>query len=245
MADYPILKQPTDYYGRLGDTGYFTIVRADNGGSPTLRWQYSIDGGVSWNNSPATGNATPTLLLPITEDRLTYLYRCRITATGYDTTYSNVVKLVLEQNSLLVTLQTNQSETIHLDKTLVDVATLPCYLRDSCSIKDPVLLIEAELHDLLAVNYATIPQFGRSYFAEPPTSVRTGLVELRLHCDVISSFKGEIRANYGIVRRAENDVWNLMINDGSMVSYQDPYILTKPFPYGFAGHCFILAVAGA
>ena len=64
--------------------------------------------------------------------------------------------------------------------------------------------------------------------------------------DVISSFKTEIRANVGIVRRAESDdLYNLYLDDGSLASYQDPYILTEPFPSGFSGAKFVLAVAGS
>ena len=71
-------------------------------------------------------------------------------------------------------------------------------------------------------------------------------MEIHCHVDVISSFAAEIRANKGIIRRAESaDAYNLYINDDSLVAYQDPYILTEPFPSGFTGATFILAVAGA
>ena len=62
--------------------------------------------------------------------------------------------------------------------------------------------------------------------------------------DVLSTYAEEIRANRGIVFRSEKN-YNLYLNDGSLVAYQDPYILTEPFPFGFTGACFILSVAGA
>ena len=144
-----------------------------------------------------------------------------------------------------VKLQTNSSEFNKLDKTLTDISELSGVLREECSILNPSILIEADLSDLTGCNYVTIPAFGRSYFVREIVSVRAGLVQLSCHVDVLSSFKTEIRANKGIVQRAEkSDNYNLYLNDGSLKAYQDPYILTQPFPNGFTGAAFILAVAG-
>lgn len=145
-----------------------------------------------------------------------------------------------------IKIQTNNSEPITVDKELTDIATLTGTLREQTSIIDPVFIVEAALSDLAACNYLTIDSFGRSYFVNNIESVSNGLVALTCHVDVLSSYKEEIRANTGIVRRAEDgSAFNLYINDSSLVAYQDPYILTEPFPGGFDGHAFILAVAGA
>lgn len=144
-----------------------------------------------------------------------------------------------------IVLQTNNSETIRVDKTLTDIVTLTGNLRDECTISDPAILIAAEYDDIKHCNYCTVEAFGRSYFVNKIDIVRSGLCRLTCHCDVLSSFKTGLRANKGIVRRAESSsAYNLYLNDGSLVSYQDPYILTEPFPAGFDGACFILAVAG-
>ena len=71
----------------------------------------------------------------------------------------------------------------------------------------------------------------------------TYLYELSCSTDVLSTYATEIRNNTGIVFRSERN-YNLYINDGSLVSYQDPYILTQKFPQGFTNMCFVLAVAG-
>lgn len=144
-----------------------------------------------------------------------------------------------------VVLQTNQSEINKVDKTIRDIATFTGTLRDTTSIIDPVILIECDLGDLIGCNYCTIAIFGRSYFVTNITSVRDGLVEIRCRVDVLSSFAKEIKSNTGVVRRSQSkELYNLYLNDGSLMSYQDPYILTEPFPYGFGGWGFILAVAG-
>ena len=244
MADIPIVRQPNNFYGKLGDIASFSVVTGDVGAGVVFQWQYSSDEGVTWTNSPATGNKTATLVILINEARLGLLYRCSLTFTGYDTTYTDIVRLILEEDALKIVLQTNQSENICLDKTVVDVSTMFGYLRAPSSIIDPIIIIEAELHDVVDVNYVTIPQFKRSYFVKNVTSVREGLIEFTLHVDVLSTYASQIRANKGIVKKAEGmNAYNLMINDDSLVAYQNPHILTEPFPSGFTGYTFVFAVA--
>ena len=148
--------------------------------------------------------------------------------------------------SFSIKAQTNNSEPITVDKELTDITTLTGTLREQTSIIDPVFVVEADITDLIECNYLTVDSFGRSYFVNNIESISNGLVALSCYVDVLSSFKDAIRANKGIVRRAESSsAYNLMINDNSLVAYQDPYILTEPFPAGFTGTSFILAVAGA
>lgn len=148
--------------------------------------------------------------------------------------------------SFSIKAQTNNSEPITVDKDLTDITTLTGTLREQTSIIDPVFIVEADITDLIDCNYLTVESFGRSYFVNNIESISNGLAALSCHVDVLSSFKTAIRANKGIVRRAESsNAYNLMINDNSLVAYQDPYILTEPFTAGFTGTSFILAVAGA
>ena len=148
--------------------------------------------------------------------------------------------------SFNIVLQTNNSDERALDKDLTTIDTLIGALLDECDLYSPVVLIETDLSRLAAVNYFTIEAFGRSYFlSEPPRSVRSGLVEIVGHCDVLSSFKTAIREQRAIVRRQQSgDVYNLYLNDGSLRVYQNPYVLTEVFPSGFSGASFVLAVAG-
>lgn len=149
--------------------------------------------------------------------------------------------------SFQIYLQNNLSDERHLDKELVDVAVKLGTLRDGCDVRDPVILIECQDITIFnTINYFTIPALNRSYFLRTaPVIVRTGLVEIGGHCDVLSTFKTGIRAQSAIIKRAESsDAYNLYLNDGSLHCYQDPYILTEPFPGGFTGASFILAVAG-
>ena len=145
---------------------------------------------------------------------------------------------------LYIDLQHNLSETIKLDKDLVTVLHCVGKLREGCTITAPDILIEAPLDVVLQCNYCTVPLFGRSFYINNVTADTNNLVRISCTVDAISSFKDEIRANKGIVRRSEK-LYNLNINDGSLVAYQNPYILTEPFPSGFTGASFVLATAGA
>lgn len=143
-----------------------------------------------------------------------------------------------------IVLQTNNSENNRVVKDLTTITTLSGTLRQDTSIIDPVIMIEADLSDLISCNYMTIEAFSRSYFVSNIRSLRTGLVELSCHVDVLSSFADEIKANSAIIRRQENN-WNLYLNDGTFRVYQNPMVLTKAFPSGFTTQNFVLAVAGA
>ena len=148
--------------------------------------------------------------------------------------------------SFNVTLQTNSSEKNQITKDLTTIATLTGVLREECSLIDPAILIEADIADLATVNYFTIGSFNRSYFLTSLESVRSGLVLVTGHVDVLSTYADEIKAQTAIVRRQEgSDVYNLYLNDGSLKCYQNPYVLTEVFPNGFTNPSFVLAVAGA
>ena len=143
-----------------------------------------------------------------------------------------------------IKLQTNKSEATMFDKELTDVITLSGTLKEDTSIVDPVILFECKLEDIVSCNYATIASFGRQYFITNIRSMRNNLVEISMHCDVLSSFAKQIRTNKAIVSRQEN-LWNLYLNDGSFHVYQNPSVLTRGFPSGFNTFELVLAVAGS
>lgn len=143
-----------------------------------------------------------------------------------------------------ITLQTNNSEDNRLTKSVTDILSATGTLKTDTSIIDPVILMNCDLSAVTHCNYLTIPEFKRSYFVRNIKSVRTGLVELTCHVDVLSSFWDSIKANTAIIRRQEND-WNLYLNDGTFRVYQNSMVLTKSFPSGFSTREFVLAVAGS
>ena len=147
--------------------------------------------------------------------------------------------------SFTVKIQRMSSEAIKVTKDVSTILELQGYLRDGSSIIDPVILIEdtVGLGVLNVANYMEIPSFGRKYFIGDIVSVRTGLIQISGHVDVLSSFSGDLLLNKGIVFRQEND-WNLYLNDGVLEMYQNPIVVTKTFEHGFEGKSYVLALAG-
>lgn len=146
--------------------------------------------------------------------------------------------------SFSILLQRNTSELNKLDKTLTTITTLTGTLKTETSIIDPVIIVEGTLSDLKTCNYCTISEFGRSYFVNNIKSIRNNLIELTCHVDVVSTYKAQIRSQFAIVHKQENN-WNLYLNDGSFKCYQNPIVLTKKFSNGFTTPSFVMAVAGS
>lgn len=147
--------------------------------------------------------------------------------------------------SFNVVLQTSASEKNRLDKSITDIATVSGVLKEDTSIVNPVIRIKADLSSYPTCNYMTISAFGRSYFVTDIKSINGGFVEISGHCDVLTTYKTQIRTNSAIIRRSERN-WNLYLNDGSLKTYEYADVYTKPFPYPVGGNpTYVLAVAGS
>lgn len=142
-----------------------------------------------------------------------------------------------------IILQKNTSERETVDKSITDIATLPCNIKANTSIIDPVFIIDDAGANVLDSNYLTCETFMRSYFITNIVSIRKNIWEISCHVDVLSSFKVALRNLTAVVSRQEN-IYNLYLDDGTFKSYQNPMILTKAFPSGFNTQEFILVVSG-
>lgn len=133
------------------------------------------------------------------------------------------------------------------------------YLRAESSIIDPVIVIECDANDIWRkkCNYAYIEEFGRYYYITNIIAVAgvgditgypgpTNLFEFHMHVDVLKSFENEIKAQTAIVAR-QAATYNLMLDDGTFMCYQNPKIQTKFFsnPTPFETQEFVLIVAGS
>lgn len=144
--------------------------------------------------------------------------------------------------SFTINLGVNHSESEKADKNVDYTLNLEGNLRENCSVKDPVVLIETS-ENISKYNYCQIDTFGRKYFISDISVVRNNLYKLTLKCDVLSSFITEIRQNKAIVKRQEN-LWNLYVDDGSFRTYQNSKIVVNKFPSGFNTKSFVLCVSG-
>lgn len=142
-----------------------------------------------------------------------------------------------------VNLQVNSSDVNHINKNVTDVLTASGYLRESSSVMNPVIMLECSISSVAGCNYMTIPDFGRSYYITEMESVRSNLVRVTGKVDPLYTYRNQILANTGIIKRQQN-LWNLYLDDGVFKVYNNPNILTRAFPSGFSAMSFILAVAG-
>ena len=141
-------------------------------------------------------------------------------------------------------LYTNTSDRNHLDKVITQQGSdISGTLRDDCSIVDPVIKIESITNfSLASCNYAYISEFGRYYYIT--NIVCTGkLYELHMHCDVLMSFKSQIRGNSAVIARNESS-YNLYLADGVFKTYANPHYQIKKFPSGFSGFHYVLTISG-
>lgn len=150
--------------------------------------------------------------------------------------------------SFRVSLQLNKSPVNKLDKEIQDIAYADGVLKENTSIIDPVFLIDTNLASemLSRVNYLYCQDFNRYYYVTNIISDSNLLWEVHCHVDVLMSFKDSIRQQKGIIARQENK-FNMMLDDGWFMAYQDPIIQTKYLSVSnpFEHQEFVLVVAGA
>jgi len=144
--------------------------------------------------------------------------------------------------SIVVKLQNNSSPLNKVDKSISDVITLTGNLRNETDVVNPEILIEYT-GDFPVVNYCTIDIFHRSYFIEDIRTIRTHIWLVKAHSDPLSSFKSQIRNNKALLLRQEN-MYDLLLNDGVFRCRQNSRIGTIAFPNGFGDFHYILLAAG-
>lgn len=147
--------------------------------------------------------------------------------------------------SFAIQIQLNTSEPNKVQKDLSTLLTATGNLKQDTSIINPVFLVQADFASLVTANYLTVEAFGRSYFIQDMRLGVNGLVEVSAHVDVLTSFKEGLLVQSAIIdKQAYKPHWNLYLNDGSLQTYQNPKVITQPFPSGFNNIDLIFAVAG-
>ena len=147
-----------------------------------------------------------------------------------------------------ITFSINKSPINKLYKDLQIVTTLSGELRQSTSILTPTIQIEitpnTTLNTVTTANYCYIEAFnGRKYFVEEWEIINANILQFSARVDVLSTYADIIKQQKAIIKRQEN-LWNLYLNDGSFKIFQNPNILTMPFPSGFYTDEYVLSIAG-
>lgn len=107
---------------------------------------------------------------------------------------------------MMIQFGVTNDERTKLSKTFTVVTELQGHLKEETPVNAPVVRVTADV--LNNCNYAYIPDFNRYYFiASPFTSVRTNLYEVALKCDVLNSFKDQIK-NIKIIAERSTSAFN-------------------------------------
>ena len=152
---------------------------------------------------------------------------------------------------MTIKLYKNLSESIVVDKTLVEIGTLEGALRDPSSVTDPTFSLYISVDDVSGVNYIKVEEWNRFYFVENIVSVNTDLWMFKCHVDVLSTYKSAIRGLTAIIARQQSkDFANLYLDDDKFLVNAQRMYWTKAFPNRVtAGNSanaksFILSLAG-
>ncbi len=126
-------------------------------------------------------------------------------------------------------------------KAVTSVESLTGSLRNPSSVIDPVITVARS--SPVGFNYLRIPDFNRYYFVKNVVASNTGLITISTHVDVLMSFAADIRNCQAIVRRQEN-MYNLLLDDGIFKAYQNSKHKAIKFPVEFNQYSYILVLAG-
>ncbi len=144
---------------------------------------------------------------------------------------------------MTIRLYENSSNNNIVDKDLDLIVTLTGTMRETSTIINPTILVNLADSQLSNINYAYIAEFSRYYYITDITCIRDTIFQLNMKVDVLYTYRYEIRRNYAIIERNENE-YDLKLNDGMFQTQQNPRIAQYPFPDGFDTWNYVLAIAG-
>lgn len=146
---------------------------------------------------------------------------------------------------MTLTLYKCTSENQRVDKSsyLGSGSTYTFSFKDESSAFEPTVLISTS-ENITNKNYAYIDTLGRYYYVTDITLVRAGLYRVKLHVDVLMTYRSEIKACSAVLARQES-VNNIYLDDPEFKVYNykqvDCYNFSSPFSKALS---FILTVAG-
>ena len=101
----------------------------------------------------------------------------------------------------LILYGTSDSENV-INKTLTEKGAIEFNAKSDMNIVSPELRLRFEDVNLLfSSNYAEIPEFDRLYFIREVHNVSNDVWRLRLECDVLETYKGDILNSLASVNR--------------------------------------------
>ena len=144
--------------------------------------------------------------------------------------------------SLSITLYKTADDKHVVNKTLTDNLSVDGTARGEFEVTGGSVTVETSTN-LSAYNYCYISDFGRYYFVNRITALRTGLWMLDLRVDVLKTYATNIQALTGTVDRQENK-YNGYLGDSNYNAMCYSQIVAKTFPNGMTADNLILMTVG-
>lgn len=122
---------------------------------------------------------------------------------------------------MTITFYNNISEKNVIRKTINNPLSMSGTLRESTSVINPVITIEAPV-TIVGYNYCYIPDFSRYYYVVDVKSMRNNLWAVTLRVDVLMSFQNDILNTPAIIDHTtqqdttdymSSNVWQSLVKD--------------------------------
>lgn len=142
-----------------------------------------------------------------------------------------------------VILYKNSSENNVIGKTLTQIKSVECNLKNDVSVVNPTLVL-SYTDSILDSNYCFIPKFNRYYFIDEIIPITGDRSIIKCRVDVLESFKDDIKSLTAIINKQES-IADKFIDDGSWIVENKDFLQSYNFSNGFndSGE-FILITAG-
>lgn len=140
----------------------------------------------------------------------------------------------------------NASDMNVLGKDLTNISTSQGTLKAPTDVVNPFIKIKYDGNLSHNINYCYIPELGRYYFITDIKSLRNGLWGIQCHCDVLETYKAQLQNINGVVARQEFN-YNLLLDDGTLITYSNPIVQFKEFSKSFTdfSNQYVVVVLGS
>lgn len=115
-------------------------------------------------------------------------------------------------------------------------------IKETTNVLAPTIRV-ASSSNMSGYNYCYIERYGRYYFITAIETTPDGMWVISCRCDVLMSYKTQIKALTGTLERSEKN-YNGYLNDSGYKSYAYRKIVTKQFPNAIDDDHYILITVG-
>jgi hypothetical protein len=131
---------------------------------------------------------------------------------------------------MIVTLGHTSDERRVVGKSFTVLATYEGALRGECSMTAPTIRIQSDIPP--RGNYAHILEFSRYYYIADVVSIRTGVWDVSMVCDVLTTYADAIRNAVAVIDATETTGMETYIPGDAWVATAKAKTDIVPFPQG-------------